>query len=377
MTYSAMLWLLWFSIAFIVYTLAGYAACLWLLSCVRSRGWRRAEIVPTVTVLIAARNSEKIIESKILNCLAQDYPREKVEIVIICDGPSPETEEIILRYEDRGVRLLKAERQGKPRCLGIALPQTSGEIIVFTDAAVGMNADAIRTLVSNFADPSVGCVTSEDATSEAKGNAEPIYISFDKLLRRLECGVASLINVSGSLFAARRLVCQNWPDRLASDFFIPLNSIEAGYRAVVDTRVPGYLGSVKVGDEFGRKVRTIVHGLDVFFTHLRFVNPFVYGLVAWEMVSHKLFRWLLPFAFIAALVSNCFLWSAGEFYRALMVAQVVFHIAGIAPRYCRPLLRVLPFKVASFFMIGNLSTLKSWLVYARGERYVSWEPSKR
>ena len=187
----------------------------------------------------------------------------------------------------------------------------------------------------------------------------------------------SLINVSGSLFAARREVCHDWPPGRSSDFFVPLNSIEAGYEVVVDTRVLGYLGAVNLKTSIGRKVRTIVHGLDVFFSHLRLLNPFVYGLVSWELVSHKLFRWLLPFGFIAALVANCFLWNAGVFYRVALVAQVLFHLSGILPRGYRPMLRLLPFKVASFFMLGNLSTLKSWFLYCNGERFVIWEPSKR
>jgi len=372
-----MLWLFWLSILFIAYTLVGYVACLWLLSRVHSRQRVRAEILPSVSVLIVVRSAEDIIEGKILNCLEQDYPEDKVEVAVVCDGPCPATEEIVLRYQDRGVRLLRAERQGKTACLKMALAETSGEIVLFTDAGVRMKGDAIRTIVSNFADSRVGCVSSEDDTRGSMGNAEPIYISFDAVLRRLEGAVCSLINASGSLFAARREVCGNWPERISSDFFVPLHSIEAGYDVVVDTRVPGYLSAVKVADEFPRKVRTIVHGLDVFFTHLHFLNPFVYGLVSWELVSHKLFRWLLPFAFIAALLSNCFLWNAGVFYRVTLIAQVIFHLAGILPRCFQPLLRFLPFKIAGFFMIGNLSTLKSWILYLNGERFVTWEPSKR
>jgi glycosyltransferase involved in cell wall biosynthesis len=372
-----MLWIFWLSIFFIAYTLAGYAGCLWLLSRFRSRPRTRADIQPSVSVLIVVRDAEKFIEGKLLNCLEQEYPKGKIEIAVVCDGPSPATEEIVLRYEERGVCLLRAKRQGKTACLKMALAATSGEIVVFTDVGVQMASDAIRTIVTNFADPKVGCVSSEDATAPAMGNAEPIYISFDSLLRRLEGRVASLINVSGSLFAARRELCVNWPERMSSDFFVPLHAIEAGYDVVVDTRVLGYLGAVKLTDELSRKVRTIVHGLDVFFTHLRCINPFVYGLVAWELVSHKLFRWLLPFGFLAALLSNGFLWNAGIFYRGVLVTQVLFHLAGILPHRFRPLLRFLPFKIASFFMIGTLSTLQSWYLYCKGERYVTWEPSKR
>lgn len=372
-----MLWIFWLSILFIVYTLVGYACCLWLLSCFCSRPRKRAEILPSVAVLIVVRGAENLIEGKILNCQELDYPKDKIEVAIVCDGSCPATEAIVLRYEDRRVRLVRSERQGKTGCLKMGLAATSGEIVVFTDVGVRMSSDAIRTIVTNFADPRVGCVSSEDVTASSLGNAEPIFISFDALLRRLEGAVCTLINVSGSLFAVRRGVCRNWPERMSSDFFVPLHAIAAGYDVVVDTRVLGYLGAVKVSDEFPRKVRTIVHGLDVLFTHLRWLNPFIYGLVSWELVSHKLFRWLLPFGFLGALISNCFLWNAGAFYRVALVLQVLFHLGGFLPRCFPPLLCLSPFKVASFFMIGNLSTLQSWFLYFKGERFVTWEPSKR
>ena len=135
----------------------------------RSRQHERAEILPSVSVLMVVRGAEKLIENKILNCLEQDYPREKIEIAVVCDGPSPATEEILLRYQDRGVRLLRSERQGKANCLKQALLATSGEIVLFTDVGVRMDPDAVRTIVTNFADFRVGCVSSEDATHPALG----------------------------------------------------------------------------------------------------------------------------------------------------------------------------------------------------------------
>ena len=131
-----MLWVFWFSIFFIAYTLAGYAACLWLFSCVRSRQHERAEILPSVSVLMVVRGAEKLIESKILNLPGAGLSREKIEIAVVCDGPSPATEEILLRYQDRGVRLLRSKRQGKADCLKQALAATSGEIVLFTDVGV-------------------------------------------------------------------------------------------------------------------------------------------------------------------------------------------------------------------------------------------------
>jgi len=372
-----MVWTFWISVAFIVYSMVGYAGCLWLLSLVRRKVVDRAPMEPTVSILIVVRGGERLIEAKLRNCLEQDYPCEKVDIVVVCDGAAPETEAIVERYAAQSVKLIRAPRQGKNGCLALALGATSGEMVVFTDAAVMMDSNALCLMAENFADPRVGCVSSEDATDGAGINAEPMYVEFDARVRRLECAVGSMIASSGSLFAARRAVCAPWPKRMSSDFFVPLNCIQAGYDVVVDIRVRGYLKTVKVSDEFFRKVRTIVHGIDVLFEYRGLLNPFRYGLRSWELFSHKLCRWLLPLAFLGALVSSAFLWSNGWVYQASCIAQCVFYAAGAAAWLIPSRRTALPLKVARFFVMSIAATALAWVKFFSGEYYVTWEPSRR
>ncbi|MDR3764898.1 MAG: glycosyltransferase [Acidobacteriota bacterium] len=367
----------WSAAAFIAYTMAGYAVCLWLLSLVIRETVRPGAVEPTISVLIVVRGGERVIEGKLCNCLEQDYPREKVQIAVVCDGPAPATEAIVERYAGQGVMLIRAVRQGKNGCLRLGLEATSSEVVVFTDVGVTMERDALRLLACNFADSRVGCVSSEDATRPSDGNAEPMFISFDSALRRLEGRVCTLIGASGALFAARRSICRRWLPVLSSDFFLPLHAIEDGLDAVVDPRVKGYLSAVRVDDEFQRKMRTIVHGIDVLEKYAHLLNPFRYGLAAWELASHKLFRWLLPAAFLVLLVSNAFLWNAGWFYRAILCAQFAVLLAGLAAMMRPRLSRLLPFRVAGFLAIGNMATVWAWVCYFRRERYAMWEPSKR
>jgi glycosyltransferase involved in cell wall biosynthesis len=372
-----MLWTFWISVAFVAYSMVGYAGCLWVLSLVRRKIVRRAPMEPMISILIVVRGGANVIEEKLCNCLEQNYSRKKMEIVVVCDGPAPETEAIVEKYSAQGVRLMRCDRQGKSACLAHALGATSGEIVVFTDAGVTMDSDSLCRMAENFSDPRVGCVSSEDATRPNGGNAEPMYISFDSWLRRREGEVCTLIGASGALFAARRSVCSRWPERLSSDFHLPLRAIEDGLITVVDTRVAAHLSAVRMEDEFERKVRTIVHGIDVLVEFAHLLNPFRYGLVAWELASHKLFRWLLPLAFLTALISNIYLYQVGNFYRVTLLLQIGLLATGgvgiAAPR----LARLLPFKVASFLLIGNMATIQAWLLYLSGERYVMWEPSKR
>jgi hypothetical protein len=372
-----MVYIFWGAIVFVLYVLGGYGVCLWLLLPLRRKARREAPVLPNVSVLIVIRGGENAIEKKLRNTLALNYPADKLEIVVVCDGPSPRAEEIVQRFADRGVRLVRAEARGKAHGLQLALNATSGEIVVFTDVGVMMDAHGLCTMVSNFADPTVGCVSSEDVTQSSDANAEPAYISFEMRLRRLESAVCSLVSASGSLFAARREVCRFWHEGLSSDFFVPLHAIEVGYDVVVDARVLGHVGSVQARDEFQRKVRTIVHGLDVLFAHWNLLNPFRYGLFAWELASHKLCRWLLPFAFGAALLANCFLWNAGCFYRGTLVCQVLLHTAGLLRHVHPRLASLFPVRIAAYFLNANLATLVAWVKFFSGEHYATWEPSRR
>ena len=374
---TLMLWMYWIASAFVVYTLFGYGACLWLLSVVRPRRRSRADVTPTISVLIAIRGGEDLIQAKLLNCLNQDYPMDKVEIMVICDGPSPMTEEGVSAFERNGVRLLSVERRGKNHSLAAGLAATKGEVIVFTDVGVRVDRHAFRKLASHFADKTVGCVSSEDMTTRSPGSSESAYVSFDSVLRRLEGFVGSSISASGAFFAARREVCSPWPARLSSDFFVPLQCIEAGLVAVVDPTVRGTLGAVHVRAEFRRKVRTIVHGLDVVVAFHRMLNPFRYGLASWKLASHKLFRYLIPFGLCVILATNCCLWNAGRFYQYTLIAQSLIYLSGILPWAVPRAARFAPFTFAHFFLMSNGAVMWAWLLYCRGERFATWKPSER
>ena len=372
-----MLALFWISVLFIVYTLVGYVGCLWLLTRFDQKQVARASIEPSISILIVVRDGEKIIETKLRNCLDQDYPQEKMEVAVVCDGASPATEAIVESFSDRKVSLIRTGRCGKPYGLAMALRHTSGEIVVFTDAGVLMDTDALRSLVSNFADPRVGCVSSEDATIDNRDNAEPYYVDFDARMRRLECAFSTMIAASGSLFAARRAACQKWNDRMSSDFFVPLNSIMLGMDTVVDTRVKGYLGSVTAGDEFGRKVRTIVHGIHVLNEYNDLLNPFRYGVRAWELASHKLFRWLLPLAFAGVFVSSGLLARYSHLFGAVFLLQMLVYICGALAMEVSCLRRILVLRLAGFFVLNIVATVYAWVKCLQGEYYVLWEPSRR
>ena len=371
----------WGSLVFIFYAYAGYLLALLALSCFRSRPVLVGDIQPTVSFVITAYNEELRIKDKIENTLQQQYPSERLEIVVASDCSSDRTDEIVRSYVSSGVRLIRAlERRGKEAAQKLAVSQTSGEVLVFSDVATTLPPEGITNIVKPFNDPTVGCVSSVDRFLDAQGNlsGEGAYVKYEMLLRRLETKVNTLVGLSGSFFAARRTVCSPWADDLQSDFNTLLNSMKAGLRGVSDSESVGYYKNLTdETKEYQRKVRTVLRGIAVLMRSLPMLNPFRYGMFAWQLFSHKLCRWLVPFAMIGALVSNIVLATQSTWYRVLLVAQGIFYVLAAAYAGSHWMPKNNLFRLPSFFVLVNLSILNAWIRYVRGDRVFRWEPSKR
>jgi len=371
----------WLALALVAYTLALYPFLLWLVSLVRRRVHRQGDIAPVVSVIIVAHNAAETIAAKIENTLAWDYPREKLEILVGSDGSTDATCEVVRSFAGRGVRLVEStERRGKHHLQMVAREVARGEILVFTDVAIRADPPLLGKMLSHFADPSVGAVSSVDYIPDAHKSwiGEHLYVCGEMGLRRLEARVSSLVSLSGSLFSVRRALCESWHADQSSDFFLALHVVERGKRAVIALECPASFGVVRSErGELERKVRTIVHGLVVFFAHGKLVNPFRYGLFSWQLVSHKLFRWILPFGLIALLVSNVSLWWAGPFYQLLLALQLLGYGTGIAAYFLGGKFEAGVLRLAGFFFLGNVATLVAWWKFCLGEKMVTWEPSQR
>jgi glycosyltransferase involved in cell wall biosynthesis len=369
------------SVLFVVYAYAGYPLLLGLFSLFRKRAVRKAAIYPTVSFIITAFNEEGRIAEKLENTCTLDYPKDRLDIVVASDCSTDGTDDIVRSFHASGVRLARLpEKGGKEAAQQFAVGSTTGEILVFSDVATRLPPDGIGTIVRNFADPTVGCVSSVDRFVDEDGrvSGEGAYVAYEMLLRRLETQVNSLVGLSGSFFAARREVCRDWAVDLQSDFNTLLNSIRVGLRGVSDPESVGYYKNlVDERREYERKVRTVVRGISVFMRSLALLNPFKYHLFAWQLLSHKLCRWMVPFALIVALVANGILALSPGFYRTLFGAQMVFY--GLAALYIwsQRMPKIAVFRLPSFFVMVNLSILDAWVRYLRGDRILSWDPSKR
>ena len=366
----------WCSVALVVYAYAGYPCALLAMTLFRDRPVRKAAITPRVSFVIAAHNEEQRIAEKIDNTLAQDYPAEAMEIIVASDCSTDRTDDIVRSYGRRVLLVRSRERRGKEAAQQLAVRTAIGKVLVFSDCATALPPNAVSSIVMNFADPTVGCVSSIDRLVDANGkvSGEGMYVRYEMWLRQLETRVNTLVGLSGSFFAARREVCRHWATDRQSDFSTLLNAVLMGLRGVLDTGSVGYYRNIADDRrEFQRKVRTVVRGIAVLHSNARMLNPFQHGLFAWQLASHKVCRWLVPFGMIGAAISNWFLIDDAVFYGATFLMQCVFYIAAVAGAWTgAPAL-----KIPMFFLIANLGVLTAWLRYARGERLSTWSPSQR
>ena len=374
----------WISAAAIVYAYIGYPLCLYVLSLFRRKTVQRDEqLLPRVSLIIAVHNEQERVQEKIDNTLDLDYPADRLEVIFASDASTDRTEEIIQSYAQLKV-VRSPERKGKEFAQKCAVDQAAGDILVFSDVATMLASEGLRTITASFADPTVGCVSSEDRFVDEKGqiSGEGAYVKYEMFLRRLESKVYSLVGLSGSFFAARREVCCDWAVDLQSDFNTLLNSLRSGLRGVSDPNSLGWYRNIaNEKKEFNRKVRTVLRGISVLMQNLRFLNPLKYGLFAWQLFSHKLCRWLVPFFLIVALISNVFLLKAGALYASLFGIQLVFYFFAGAyfafefESHTHPIIQGL--KMPYYFIVVNAAIFMAWIKFFKRERALFWEPSKR
>lgn len=369
------------SVLSVFFAYFGYPFSLFIFSLIQSKTVVKADYLPAVTFLITACNEEKRIRQKLDNTLKLEYPQTILQILVASDGSTDRTNQIVNEYFDKGIELLQVQsRKGKENAQKEAVKAARGEILVFSDVATVLDYDALKEITSNFADPTVGCVSSEDRLLDRDGKpcGEGFYVRYEMLLRRLETKVNSLVGLSGSFFAARKEVCRDFSSNMQSDFRTVLNAVKMGLRGVSDSKSIGYYHDISDQKrEFDRKVRTVLRGLAVFFNHLEFLNVFRYGLFSYQYFCHKLLRWLVPFFLILAAATNLLLAFNSIWFFALFICQIAFYGTAVWLQHADNLTVHPVLKIPLYFSTVNLAILMAWWSYFRGHRVVMWTPSER
>ena len=369
-----MKWVFWTSVAVIAYTHLGYAAWLWLRSRWRFQPVRSGPCEPSVSIVMVVRNEAHVLERKLQNLLTLDYPARQREIVVVSDGSTDGTNEILSEYaRNECVRMIVSqESRGKAAGLNDAIAAAHGEIVVFTDARQPLEPEAVRLLAENFADPAVGCVSGElmlrnpGAGEAAKGLG--LYWSIEKKIRELESASGSVVGASGALYAVRReLLVPLPPETILDDVYLPMQVVRQGARVVFEPRARAWdAPNLGTGREFARKVRTLSGNYQLVQLApwlLSRANP-----IRFEFVCHKLLRLVVPFALAFALCASTFL--PGTIYVVALVVQVAFYGLSLLAmaRLKGPLARAAD--VAFTFVVLNTAAVVAFVNFVTGRRAV-------
>lgn len=374
--------------ALVGYTYAGYPLLLKAIGAVRPRPVRREEPEewPLISITVPAYNEEAQIRTMLDSLLALDYPADRRQILVVSDASSDRTDEIVAEYADRGVELLRTPgRMGKTAAENLARPRLRGDIIVNTDASIRIQRDALKRLVACFSDPEVGLASGRDMSvgpAEDHPNAgESGYVGYEMWVRQLETRVNGIIGASGCFYAIRAELHHSnvMPEGLSRDFAAALVTREHGYRSVsVDDAVCFVPRTASLRREYQRKVRTMARGLQTLHFKRHLLNPLRYGSFSWMLLSHKLCRWLVPWAGISAAAGVLLLarrepwaqWMIGAMAAATMVAA-----AGWMAGETRRLPRFVA--IPTFAIASNVAALHAWGKAVRGEANAVWEPTRR
>jgi cellulose synthase/poly-beta-1,6-N-acetylglucosamine synthase-like glycosyltransferase len=373
-------------VAIATYAYVVYPAVLWMLA--RSRPPQSTpthSAMPGVTIVVPAYNEEHQIGGAIDALLAQDYPAEHRQILIVSDASSDRTDDIVSGYAAQGVELLRmSRRSGKTAAENASVASIRGEIVINTDASVRLHPAAVRLLVQAMSDPQVGVASTRDVSMTVQGRANPAeagYVGYEMRVRQLETRAGGIVGASGSGYAIRSELHRH-PVRedLSRDFSAALTAHRHGYRAVsVEDALCFVPRTASLSREYRRKVRTMSRGMDTIYFNRDLLDPLVHGPFAWKLLSHKIARWAVPLSGILALAGLVLL--ALERPLAWIAVAAAVLLAGLGVLGARwPDDRAVP-GFLSARLIGvlaaNLAVVHAAMRFLRGHHDHVWEPTRR
>jgi cellulose synthase/poly-beta-1,6-N-acetylglucosamine synthase-like glycosyltransferase len=370
----------WFAAGLMLYTYAGYPLWIYLRSRLHPQPSQRGPLLPTVSIILAVHNGAALLRRKIDHVLSLDYPRDRIEVVIVSDGSTDGTNDILKEFADPPVTSIRlSEHCGKAVALNTGMNSATGEILLFLDIRPWIENNALQLLLSNFADPRVGCVAGElvlrdeghDAGAKAVGG---LYWRYEQWIRNCEAKVDSPLGVYGGFYAVRHALARALPEgTILDDMLQPLNVIRQGYRSVVDVRARVYdIWPKNLREEFQRKVRTLAGNFQ-----LLQLAPWLLlrqNRLRFELISHKLLRLLVPILLVSLLISSAFLASGSPLYAGAFAVQIVLYVLAAfgAGRDIPGLMRVSA--PASAFCMLNAAVVVGFykFLFTRGPLWKIW-----
>lgn len=369
----------------IAYTYAVYPLLLRLIAMGRATPDVRETASPLVSIVLPAYNEEVQIRGAVEALLAQEYPRDRLQILVLSDASTDRTDDIVREYANQGVELLRMQtRGGKTAAENASCAMLRGEIVINTDSSVRLHPKAVGRLVNAMADPSVGVASTSDVSvtrDDAAANAaEAGYVGYEMRIRELETLTGGIVGASGSGYAIRESL-HRLPVRadLSRDFSAALTARTHGYRAVSVSDALCYVPrTTSLKAEYRRKVRTMARGMETLLHNGHLLDPSAFGSFSWKLFSHKICRWLVPVSAIVGtigllLLATSYAWATG----LVALEALVLLVAFVGSRWpaSTPLPRFL--SLVTFAVAANLAVVHAMFRVLHGHEDHLWEPTRR
>jgi cellulose synthase/poly-beta-1,6-N-acetylglucosamine synthase-like glycosyltransferase len=383
-------YLFWIGLFIIFYTYAGYGLVIFVLSKLRVKrkpiNHLQDNDLPPVTVLVAAYNEEQCIEDKIANTLNLNYPEDKLSILFVTDGSTDSTPLIVKKFH--AVKLFHDfQRKGKIHAVNRVMKFVTTPIVVFSDANTLLNADALKNIVRHYQDEQVGGVAGEkriykNDEDNASGAGEGFYWKYESFLKKKDAEVYSIVGAAGELFSVRTALYQEPAENIIiEDFYMSLNICAQGYRFMYEPDAYAMeTASASVKEEWKRKVRICAGGFQAMLKLRRLLNPFRYGILSFQYISHRVLRWTLAPLFLPiVLVANIWLAiSSHAVYGVILLAQLVFYlVALLGYSFREKKISIKGFFVPYYFVVMNLAVYAGLSRYLKGQQSVVWDKAER
>jgi cellulose synthase/poly-beta-1,6-N-acetylglucosamine synthase-like glycosyltransferase len=369
----------WTSLILLIYVYMGYPLLLNILPKNKIVEGEFDEL-PSVTVIIPAFNEENVIAATIQNKLDQNYPKDRVSILVVSDESEDQTDKIVEAFskDHSNVKLIRQiPRKGKTSGLNLAFQEISSEIIIFSDANSIFEKDAMKALVNTFTDPSVGYVTGKmvyvNEDGSMVGDGCSAYMKYENHMRELESAIGSVVGVDGGVDAIRTSLYSELRADQLPDFVQPLKIIEQHKRVVYqDKAILTEDSLTDQGAEFRMRVRVSLRALWALSDMKHLLNPFSYGVFSLQLFSHKVLRYLAFFPLVLAFISNVALLGQGAFYNLALLAQIAFYLLALYGNNNADNNKWVG--LAHYFCLINFAAAIASLRFLKGEKIVIWKP---
>ncbi|HRJ28973.1 MAG TPA: glycosyltransferase family 2 protein [Cyclobacteriaceae bacterium] len=380
--------LFWISLALILYTYIFYFILVVLASRITRKKPKNPDLItdwPAVTLVIAAYNEERFITEKLRNSLTLDYPVDKLTILVVTDGSTDSTPTLVQEF-DTVLLFHEPERRGKIHAVDRIMKHINSPIVIFTDANTELNNQAIKNIVRHYEDATVGGVAGEKrvmskTVDNASGAGEGLYWKYESRLKQADSDLYTVVGAAGELFSIRTALYDSPPpDTLIEDFYLSMKIVAKGFRFVYEPDAYAMEGpSATTEDEWKRKVRISAGGLQAISRLTPLLNPFRFGLITFQYVSHRVLRWsLTPVALMTVFIANAILVRGSVFFQITFMLQSAFYLLAIAGYLLRN--KKIPIKgffVPYYFTMMNVSVFAGLLRLMKGKQTVIWEKAER